>query len=93
LRQAQYEESDLFNKPYEDPYHSYVFLRDLKLLHSVDVDAETNSVHFHPERLYPDIDLAETLRSAAASGSNASPPTLWNLRTARKSASPTPIGG
>jgi len=61
LRQAQYEESDLFNNPYEDPYHSYVFLRDLKLLHSVDVDAETNSVHFHPERLYPDIDLAETL--------------------------------
>lgn len=61
LRQVQYEDSDLFNNPYEDPYHRYVFLRDLKLLHSVDVDAETNSVHFHPERLYPDIDLAETL--------------------------------
>lgn len=61
LRQVQYKDSDLFNNPYEDPYHRYVFLRDLKLLHSVDVDAETNGAHFHPERLYPDIDLAETL--------------------------------
>ncbi|HOH21544.1 MAG TPA: hypothetical protein PLC83_14310, partial [Anaerolineaceae bacterium] len=43
------------------PYHSYVFLRDLKMLDSVEIDEEQNKAHFHPERLYPDIDLAETL--------------------------------
>jgi adenine-specific DNA-methyltransferase len=61
LRRAGYADSDLFNNPYEDPYHSYVFLRDLKMLDSVEIDGEQNKVHFHPERLYPDIDLAETL--------------------------------
>lgn len=61
LRYAQYEDADLFRNPYEDPYHSYVFLRDLKLLHSIEIDREQNRVHFHPERLYADIDLAETL--------------------------------
>lgn len=61
LRGANYADADLFQNPYDDPYHSYVFLRDIKLLHSVDVDAANNTVHFHPERLYPDIDLAETL--------------------------------
>lgn len=61
LRQAHYADTDLFHNPYEDPYHSYVFLRDLKMLDSVEIDEEQNTVHFHPERLYPDIDLAETL--------------------------------
>jgi len=61
LRCAHYEDADLFNDPSQDPYHSYVFLRDLKLLDSVELDSETNQVHFHPERLYSDIDMAETL--------------------------------
>jgi adenine-specific DNA-methyltransferase len=61
LRCAHYEDSDLFNNPYEDPYHRYVFLRDLKMLDSIEIDANQNKVHFHPERLYSDIDLAETL--------------------------------
>ena len=61
LRRAHYADADLFHNPYEDPYHSYVFLRDLKMLDSVEIDVEQNTVHFHPERLYPDIDLAETL--------------------------------
>ncbi|HOU00790.1 MAG TPA: site-specific DNA-methyltransferase, partial [Anaerolineaceae bacterium] len=61
LRRAHYADADLFHNPYEDPYHSYVFLRDLKMLDSVEIDEEQNKVHFHPERLYPDIDLAETL--------------------------------
>ena len=61
LRRARYADADLFNNPYDDPYHSYVFLRDLKLLEALDVDVEHNAVHLHPERLYPDIDLAETL--------------------------------
>ena len=61
LRRAHYADADLFHNPYEDPYHSYVFLRDLKMLDSVEIDEEGNKAHFHPERLYPDIDLAETL--------------------------------
>jgi len=69
LRRAHYADTNLFHNPYEDPYHSYVFLRDLKMLDSVEIDAEQNKAHFHPERLYPDpsspfgtsIDLAETL--------------------------------
>jgi len=69
LRRAHYADADLFHNPYEDPYHSYVFLRDLKMLDSVEIDDKENKAHFHPERLYPDptkpsgtsIDLAETL--------------------------------
>lgn len=54
LRRAHYADTNLFHNPYEDPYHSYVFLRDLKMLDSVEIDAEQNKAHFHPERLYPD---------------------------------------
>lgn len=61
LRRAHYADADLFNNPYEDPYHSYVFLRDLKMLDSVEIDEGQNKAHFHPERLYTEIDLAETL--------------------------------
>lgn len=61
LRKAVYRDTDLFNNPYEDPYHAYIFLRDEKLLTALDVDTENNKVHVHPERLYPDIDLAETI--------------------------------
>ncbi len=61
LQKVHYEDADLFDDPGQDPYHSYVFLRDKKLLESVAVDREADKVRFHPERLYPDIDLAETL--------------------------------
>ena len=69
LQKARYEDADLFDDPNQDPYHAYVFMRDLKLLNSLEIDHEKEQVHFHPERLYPDptkpsgtsIDLAETL--------------------------------
>lgn len=69
LKRAKYDDATLFENPSADPYHSYVFLRDLKMLDSVDIMPEENQVHFHPERLYPDpgkpngtsIDMAETL--------------------------------
>jgi adenine-specific DNA-methyltransferase len=61
LKHVHYEDADLFNDPNQDPYHAYVFMRDLKLLESLEIDQATDKVHFHPERLYPDIDLAETL--------------------------------
>jgi hypothetical protein len=61
LRSARYEDADLFDNPAEDPYHRYIFLRDVKNLHALQVDYDNNTVHFHPERLYAGIDLAETL--------------------------------
>ena len=61
LQKARYNDSDLFDDPNQDPYHAYVFLRDLKMLDSLEIDQENDKVHFHPERLYPGIDLAETL--------------------------------
>lgn len=60
-RQSPLPRRRLFDDPDRDPYHAYVFLRDLKMLEALETDAETDTVHFHPERLYPDIDLAETL--------------------------------
>lgn len=61
LRLARYEDADLFHNPYTDPYSSYVFLRDLKMLEAVDLDTQAETVSVHLDRLYPDIDLAETL--------------------------------
>ena len=61
LRRAYYGDTDLFHNPYEDPYHQYIFQRDEKMLDALEVDYTANQVHFHPERVYPDIDLAETL--------------------------------
>jgi adenine-specific DNA-methyltransferase len=61
LRRARYQDADLFDNPYEDPYHRYVFLRDAKMLDALEIDSAGNAVHFYPERLYPGIDLAETL--------------------------------
>ncbi len=61
LSRAHYQDADLFHDPARDPYHAYVFLADRKLLDAVDADPDADKVRFHPERLYPDIDLAETL--------------------------------
>ncbi|MCD4671928.1 MAG: site-specific DNA-methyltransferase [Anaerolineaceae bacterium] len=61
LSRAQYEDADLFNNPYDDPYHQYVFMRDTKMLDAVGIDLQQDQVHFYPDRLYENIDLAETL--------------------------------
>ena len=69
LRKAKYEDSDLFDNPYQDPYSQYVFLRDLKMLEALEVDMNENKVKVDLSKLYPDdslplrtsIDIAETL--------------------------------
>jgi hypothetical protein len=61
LRRAHYADGDLFDDPHQDPYHAYVFLRDRKLLDGLEIDRQAGRARFYPERLYPDIDLAETL--------------------------------
>lgn len=60
LRQARYLEDDAFAPPREDPCR-YLFLRDPKMLEALEVDLESGTVQVDLSRLYPDIDLAETL--------------------------------
>ncbi len=60
LRSAHYEDAPLFAGT-QAVYTSYVFLRDLKLLEAVKVDRKQNKVEVNLEKLYPGIDLAETL--------------------------------
>ncbi|RJX21857.1 MAG: site-specific DNA-methyltransferase [Ammonifex sp.] len=68
LRRACYEDADLFDNPYQDPYSQYVFLRDKKLLDNretgekvVELDIEKEEVRVDVSKLYEGIDLAETL--------------------------------
>ncbi len=61
LRKVKYEDSDLFDNPYEDPYNQYVFMKDLKMLEALEVDYENNKVKVDFSKLYPNIDIPETL--------------------------------
>ncbi|VUT25139.1 MAG: putative methyltransferase [Candidatus Methanolliviera sp. GoM_oil] len=61
LRKVKYEDSELFENPYEDPYNQYVFMKDLKLLEALEIDYENNKVKVDLQRLYKNIDLPETL--------------------------------
>lgn len=61
LRKAKYEDADLFDDPYRDPYNQYVFLRDLKMLEALEVDLEQDEVQVDLSKLYDNIDIAETL--------------------------------
>ena len=61
LRKAKYEDADLFEDPYQDPYHQYVFLRDPKMLEALEVDLEQNKVKVDLSKLYDNIDIPETL--------------------------------
>jgi adenine-specific DNA-methyltransferase len=61
LRRAEYGDSELFDDPNRDPYHQYVFLRDLKMLKALEVDLKRNRVKVDLSKLYDGIDIAETL--------------------------------
>jgi len=61
LRRVKYEDADLFEDPYQDPYNQYVFMRDLKMLEALEVDLEQNKVKVNLSKLYDNIDIAETL--------------------------------
>jgi len=61
LRRVKYGDADLFNDPNKDPYHQYVFLRDLKMLEALEVDTKKNKVEVDLSKLYSGIDIAETL--------------------------------
>jgi len=61
LRKTKYEESDLFEIPNQSPYSQYVFMKDKKMLDALEIDYKNNKVKVDLSKLYPDIDIAETL--------------------------------
>src|SRR5256714_7455380 len=67
LRRASYvndsetEQPAFFDNPYESPFTSYVFLRDKKMSDALAADYANNKISVDFSKLYPDIDLAETL--------------------------------
>ncbi|MEM2842195.1 MAG: site-specific DNA-methyltransferase, partial [Thermoproteota archaeon] len=67
LRRVKYEDAELFEDPYQDPYNTYVFMRDLKMLECAEVDYENNKVKVDLSRLYSqerdgkEIDIPETI--------------------------------
>jgi adenine-specific DNA-methyltransferase len=61
LRRTRYLENDLFTPPPTEDPCQYFFLRDPKMLEALEVDLESGAVRVDLSRLYPEIDLAETL--------------------------------
>jgi adenine-specific DNA-methyltransferase len=62
ISRASYaDEEDLFRNTKTDVFSQYVFFRDLKLVEGLELDRKSKKVSVHLDRLYPDIDLAETL--------------------------------
>jgi len=61
LRKVKYEDSTLFEVPGESPYSQYVFMKDKKLLAALEIDYKKNKVRIDLSKLYPDIDITETL--------------------------------
>jgi len=61
LANCKYEDSDLFNSPLKTPYQEYVFMKDEKMLKALEIDYEKNKVKIDLSKLYPNIDIAETL--------------------------------
>ncbi len=61
LKKAKYEDSDLFDNPYQDPYNQYIFMKDLKMLEALELDYKKNKVKVDLFKLYQNIDIPETL--------------------------------
>ena len=61
LRKVKYKDSTLFEVPGESPYPQYVFMKDKKLLAALEIDYKKNKVRIDLSKLYPDIDITETL--------------------------------
>jgi adenine specific DNA methylase Mod len=61
LANCKYEDNDLFNSPSKTPYQEYVFMKDEKMLKALEIDYEKEKVTVNLGKLYPNIDIAETL--------------------------------
>ena len=76
LRKVKYEDSDLFDNPYEDPYNQYVFMRDSKMLEALEIDYKNNQVKVDLSKLYP---LSNSPLGKGGYGGIDIPETLSNL--------------
>ncbi len=61
LANCKYGDGDLFTVHGRSPYQEYVFLKDEKMLKAMEIDYENNKVKVDLDKLYPNIDIAETL--------------------------------
>ncbi|HNZ86641.1 MAG TPA: site-specific DNA-methyltransferase [bacterium] len=61
LNNCKYNDGDLFNSPSKTPYQEYVFMKDEKMLKALEIDYKNKKVKIDLSKLYPDIDIAETL--------------------------------
>jgi len=61
LDNCKYEDNDLFNSPSKTPYQEYVFMKDEKILKVLKIDYDKEKVKVDLSKLYPSIDIAETL--------------------------------
>jgi adenine specific DNA methylase Mod len=61
LSKCKYSDGDLFDEPSEKAYLDYVFLKDEKMLEALNINYKKNRVNVEMNRLYEDIDIAETL--------------------------------
>jgi len=71
LRNCKFEDGDLFNKPGQSPYQQYVFMRDEKMLKALEIDYSKNKVKIDLSKLYPEIDISETLSNLTGRWINA----------------------
>ncbi|MCX7759284.1 MAG: site-specific DNA-methyltransferase, partial [bacterium] len=61
LARTVYENHDMFIVGNKNPYEQYVFLKDQKMLYSLEIDYQENKVKVDLNKIYPNIDIAETL--------------------------------
>ena len=61
LANCKYEDDDLFQVPGRSPYEEYVFMKDEKMLECLEIDYENDKVKVDLDKLYQNIDIAETL--------------------------------
>ncbi|HPC35783.1 MAG TPA: DNA methyltransferase [Candidatus Marinimicrobia bacterium] len=61
LANCKHDDGDLFTVQGRSPYQEYVFMKDEKMLKALEIDYESNKVKVDLDKLYPNIDIAETL--------------------------------
>lgn len=61
LKNCKYGAGDLFSKTSDKAYQDYVFMKDEKMLSALEIDYNNKKVKVDLSKLYPDIDIAETL--------------------------------
>lgn len=71
LKNCKYGDGDLFSKTSEKAYQDYVFMKDEKMLEALEIDYKNKKVRVDLEKLYPDIDIAETLSNLTGKWINA----------------------